>query len=1040
MPFWEALGLNLPADLQREAPRLDEFLATSNLKLAVLVRDAATNGATTPADATDLEDLLLRQLAGETSSKRRVIRWLRILYAAVSRMNRLGASIHPTRLAVDIEPPKSPFQSEHTGLAARAAAWESALFDWIGLSLGKKSNGLSDQPSSQHAAAIALSAALCGGLLEARKLLALIHRVQDPIPVAGKLAYFDFESIHAGVKVEVLRRWLPDPVTEGLIAQLDPAAASSHMTETALVKAIRRIIGAERDPPRSLAALATAAAALWSLRASRVDVSVARGAVLTQSLKLAVWLRQNRSLPRSDPGVDRSTRARREARAPDDGVGAVEDGSAEAELKLSIPWLEDFLGQADMDGSEASAEGQRQRMAMAVSQWTFDKADRWAEPYRTWLHAMLTGPNASGDRMAPSTIRQYFRSVVPALIGMIGTENPAELPPGELDGWYGDLVEPIPPGKSRITMANGLREFHAHLQKVHKVAPINVGDVLGREAELSSVDARIVNPDEVAAAREWLEAQVGQGQFPALMQAVSLVLLLAFRCGLRRMEVLMLRLCDLHPAARGDLRVVPHAARRLKSKSSERNLPLRTLLADGEWDELYSWWQQRCREATSPDGKLNAEQYLFAIPRLGMVKLPPESVVDKLHQALRAVTGDQFIHLHHLRHSFATWTYLRLRIGLYPPLAEHFLEWPKTYAWLASGADFSRKLLPGGSPGARSAAYATARLLGHSGANISFEHYIHCSDLLWAGLACRQAKGLPRPLLIAATGISRMTGYRKLDRSIEALMAAVREKWKARYMFHELDSPAGDRLPKNNEAGSPAASSEQRLQMISAILHRHDCGEPATQIASHVALDPDEVEWVIDRAKSLTGRIQWQPRDGRERIRLCPPAWKGVETRRFGAGLRDALIRLRDVNPQLAISGLRTALARFNPQRKDIVFQSFDEAREAVRFLEFLDALGPATCKPVVVVRDTTLNGLAAATDESQCPYLKWKRLLNLPDADPVCTSSPNSKKTAYRRWLGFHLVPPDSKPLHLTMIGVCMLMLIDIELSARNLTTALPS
>ena len=237
------------------------------------------------------------------------------------------------------------------------------------------------------------------------------------------------------------------------------------------------------------------------------------------------------------------------------------------------------------------------------------------KPYRTWLVHMLTGPNVAGDRMKPATACAYFRAVVPALIAQLGTEDPATLGKDDIEVWYGDLLEPLPPGRQRITMASGLREFHAHLVTHYQAEPISAGDILGPEAELQAVDARLVWPDEVSAARRWLEEQGRRGQHPARMRAISLLLMLIFRCGLRRMEAFKLRLCDVHPADGGDLRILPHPGRRLKSHSSKRNIPLRALLSTEEHDALMSWLQTRRNEENAANN-FDGTQYLFSIPRL----------------------------------------------------------------------------------------------------------------------------------------------------------------------------------------------------------------------------------------------------------------------------------------------------------------------------------------------------------------------------------------------------------------------------------------
>ena len=1025
-PFWEILGLKLPADLLHEAPALNDLLATSQLKLAVMIRDAATSGQSTVADARALEDFLLQQIDRDARNKRTVIQWLRITYAAIAAMNRAGATIHPTRLAIDIEPPKSPFQVEQTGAAARAQLWEQVLHHWIRDNVQNDSN---PPPAFQKGAAIALSAALCGGLLEPKKLLALVHRAAEPIRVAGSLAYYAFESFHAGVKVKALRRWHPDPVSEGLLAQWGTNDTLGQLPEKTLIEGIRQVVGVANNPPRSLAGLVTSAAALWTQRASLVDVGVARGSVLAQSLKLPAWLRQQRAHPFDNDKKNASIEVKQGASKHHGDNEQRDDPPLDVDLALSFPWIPELLALVDDDGGGGTVGEQRKRRQIAVEKWQFGPEDQWAQPYKTWALALLGSTNTSGDVLALSTVRQYFRTVVTALIGMVGAVSPATLPAGELDAWYGDVLEPIPPGKRRITMASGIREFHVHLQKTYGVAPINVGDVLGKESELATVDARIVNPDELAAARRWLEARVHDGEFPELMRAISLVLMLTFACGLRRMEVLMLRIGDLHPAADGDLRVVPHAARRLKSRSSERNLPLRVLLTETERADLFAWWQKRRAEVASLKRRAD-EQYLFAIPLLGLEMLPPETTLNWIHKSLRKVTGDDAVHLHHLRHSFATWTYLRLRISSYPPLAEHFRAWPLTYAMLTASDAFVRDILPGHRGGVRSAAYATARLLGHSGPGISFEHYIHCTDLLWLGLSYRHAQRLPKPLLIAATGNSRMTGYRRLDKSLEALIRAMRAKWKKRYSFHPEDANSERRLHADQgPAMDPVKLSVGlRLRRISSVLHYHDNGDEVPEIARKVSMDPDEAQWIVDRALQLTGRIQWFPRDGRQQVRLCPPTWKGPKAKQFAFGMENALDRLLKSDPALAIFGLRCALARFNPQRKDIVFRSFEEVEEARRFLSFVDALGPSVCRWVPVVRDTDTSALLTATDETNNLYLKWKSLLNLPETLPKSTGSPNSDRPAYRQWLGFHVMSSENTPFHLLMIGVFMLSLIDAE------------
>ena len=1034
IPLLLSPELKLPPDLQAEAAGLEGLLRESRLPLASVICSGDTTARMEGADARAIEDLLLKQLDHQGSNRRTVIRWLRIVHAAIGHLNNKGARIRPTRLAVDVQPPKSPFQREGTADAVRAEAWRGALFAWVRKNLG---DGL--PPTAEHLGAIALSAAVCGGLLDRRNIAGLVRRASEPIAVAGRLSYFDFETTHMGVKVEMLQRWHPDALTEALIARL-PAGSACSISEKALLAAVKSIVSrsARCAPPPSLATLVRCAASFWLQRASRIDVEVARGSRLTQSLKHAVWLRlhQAKPFPKDDGKAPPSPAVRTRG---DDKDDRWEEGSGELpdDTTAFLPWLEGFLVLGKPEGN-LSAEALRRR----AEEWLAPPDAPWVEAYRTWLVNMLTGPNAAGDLMKPATACAYFRAVVPALIAQLGTESPAAMAREDIEAWYGDLLEPLPPGRQRITMASGLREFHTHLVTHYQAEPISAGDVLGPEAELQTVDARLVWPDEVTAARCWLEEQGHRGQHPARMRAISLLLMLIFRCGLRRMEAFKLRLCDVHPAHGGDLRILPHPGRRLKSHSSKRNIPLRALLSAGEHDELMSWLKARQSEESAA-GNVDGAQYLFSIPRLATKddKGPPEgegggsaarqegltaeNAADWMHAALRIVTGDEALHLHHLRHSFASWTYLRLRIACFRGLAEYFSNWPETHRWLRESRRLVAALIPGGNPGARSAAYATARLLGHSGPEISFEHYIHMSDLIWFGLTQRETSSVPSPVLIAASGGSRSAGYSK--DSPADLIDALRSRRLARYRHHPrlpvtlppLDSPP-------SRPGGLGVDYKARLQRTFAMLHAHDCGETVNQIASSLKATSEEVERTLALAGEFAARIRWPAKEFCPTKRLCPPLWKGDAERQFGAALTEALGKVARNNPRLLRAGVETHLARFNPVKKDVVFRSLSDAGEANEYLRFVQALGPQAGRLQVVLRDVA-PAIAEACDwKAHANYAGWLAKLKLPDEhEVIATNSPNKAKPAYQKWIGFRLIPRDGWANHYLVAGALILTAI---------------
>lgn len=87
------------------------------------------------------------------------------------------------------------------------------------------------------------------------------------------------------------------------------------------------------------------------------------------------------------------------------------------------------------------------------------------------------------------------------------------------------------------------------------------------------------------------------------------------------------------------------------------------------------------------------------------------------------------MHYHHLRHSFATWTFTRLMLSDLAQIPDLLPGHDATNSWLKESKQF-REQLYGYHVHTRKHAYVVASLLGHSGPSISFEHYVHSLEWL----------------------------------------------------------------------------------------------------------------------------------------------------------------------------------------------------------------------------------------------------------------------------------------------------------------------
>src|SRR5690606_2663154 len=109
-------------------------------------------------------------------------------------------------------------------------------------------------------------------------------------------------------------------------------------------------------------------------------------------------------------------------------------------------------------------------------------------------------------------------------------------------------------------------------------------------------------------------------------------------------------------------------------------------------------------------------------PSKGFHCVSEDLVFPILHKAMRSVTGDQSLRYHHLRHSFGSLTLLRLIAADHGAPVGFFDQRPHQNEELLRASDFKNTLMKLAGP-TRKLLYAVTRLLGHSGPDISLEHY-----------------------------------------------------------------------------------------------------------------------------------------------------------------------------------------------------------------------------------------------------------------------------------------------------------------------------
>jgi len=214
-------------------------------------------------------------------------------------------------------------------------------------------------------------------------------------------------------------------------------------------------------------------------------------------------------------------------------------------------------------------------------------------------------------------------------------------------------------------------------------------------------------------------------RFPERQGRLRLLLVLAFRFGMRRREILGLRRMDVDLILTGRIHVRAYPGHTLKTNFSQRCLPIASLLPPKERD----WLAQACEG-------LDPKELIF--PSHEHDTLPRDAI-----ERLRRVAGDYTLKLHHLRHSFASLFAIKLVLARHPEWIGAFAPWPRTTAELASSVDLVGSLIK--PLNAAGDFFVVPRLLGHSSHQVSLTHYSHTLDTAAALYQCHVLSEMTLP-------------------------------------------------------------------------------------------------------------------------------------------------------------------------------------------------------------------------------------------------------------------------------------------------------
>jgi integrase/virulence-associated protein VagC len=436
-----------------------------------------------------------------------------------------------------------------------------------------------------------------------------------------------------------------------------------------------------------------------------------------------------------------------------------------------------------------------------------------------WVALRLTTQNKWSGKLKPSTIVTYLNSIFASLSRSFGAYNPLALGADTLDEHYMELIEEAPKLRAQILRAKILRDFHLFLEREYNISPSYVCSTMVMQSSKKMplmVDANILLPVEYQAACLQLIERTKLSTEPIKQYIQLLLLVLGFRCGLRRREALFLRVVDLQTPGSNpyqvtpltELLIRPHKARQLKSSASERRIPLGTLLSptEREWFNHYLKLRSNWPETL----------YLFSDTALDE-PLDADIAFTSIVRLLRVITKDAGFRYHRLRHSFVSWTFWYwqqhkyanahpLKQFLAHEVMEHLPEARHQYFSQASNSAIRGEL------------HAVSAMAGHSSPSMTLLHYLH--SMQWCYSAeCWRDYSLNLDTTARLLDIPRRTFFDRLDKlGMPVLLSEALAPW-----CHELsDEQEGATALINDDSYEQQVSSANDVRKYYQALYLFD--------------------------------------------------------------------------------------------------------------------------------------------------------------------------------------------------------------------------
>ncbi|WP_200882492.1 tyrosine-type recombinase/integrase [Halomonas sp. TG39a] len=490
-----------------------------------------------------------------------------------------------------------------------------------------------------------------------------------------------------------------------------------------------------------------------------------------------------------------------------------------------------------------------------------------------WCKKLMQKGGRVKSKLVASTAETYLSTIARPLVAH--SQSFGDVQAASADQWealYENVLNSARTPASRAKMQNRLADFHHFLVDSFALPHI---DFVSANAEKQRVDVNIITPAEFRRALALIESSQQPERFRTMQM---LALILGYRLGIRRSECAGLQIKDVaylfdNDAFDGEIIIRSNDYRKGKSHSATRRLPLWLLMPE-ERKELIDWVKRRKGEITTQQV---TKQLLFCRSGNGRLLLEDKALFKPIQTALKTVSGDNTLRYHHLRHSFVTFTLMRLleRVPgeLLPgawALDDHRnIAMPNTDIDISSLAGLAPQDRP-----SRKRLWQLALWAGHASPDETLSSYTHSLDWILGQALCERFNptlNIDQQFVLlnfpTKTALSSWRNRRGLKGQTQAsvLLQYLQDVWQP----YLADDPLGKEWqpyqpPTENPLDNPLEASfdwpeattiYQSLRLVEQQeLHGIPLGDAIHQTASRFVLDPEQLFLWLEHGKALMQR------------------------------------------------------------------------------------------------------------------------------------------------------------------------------------------